>query len=216
MYPSTLLSFILNFIHFSVSLASFADSLGLSYYAPVVESSEVTHLVRKDPTHGNIDWNFLAPRDLWSRDDTGTCSDSTPCSNGACCSNSGYCGYSPDFCGTGNCTSNCDAKAECGEYAVEGSQDCPLNVCCSQYGYVFTVYTYVCASQLTIQQDSVERLLTCESIPMFDKRAIESCLYRIARIRQTRRKSTQTNIRKRDNLKISIVTTRSATDDPIL
>ncbi|KAJ5528068.1 glycoside hydrolase [Penicillium frequentans] len=71
---------------------------------------------------------------LHRRDTTGTCSDSTPCSNGACCSDSGFCGYSPSFCGTGNCTSNCDAKAECGEYAVSGEQACPLNVCCSEFG----------------------------------------------------------------------------------
>jgi hypothetical protein len=66
---------------------------------------------------------------------TGACDASTPCVNGACCSVSGFCGYSPAFCGSGNCTSNCNAKAECGEYAVEGEQDCPLNVCCSQFGY---------------------------------------------------------------------------------
>lgn len=65
---------------------------------------------------------------------TGTCAPGTPCSNGACCSKSGFCGYSPDFCGTANCISNCDAKAQCGQYAVAGKQKCPLNVCCSQYG----------------------------------------------------------------------------------
>ena len=65
---------------------------------------------------------------------TGTCAPGTPCSNGACCSKSGFCGYSPDFCGTASCISNCDAKAECGKYAAAGKQKCPLNVCCSQYG----------------------------------------------------------------------------------
>jgi len=65
---------------------------------------------------------------------TGACDDSTPCVNGACCSVSGFCGYSPAFCGAGNCTSNCNAKAQCGPYAVEGEQNCPLNVCCSQFG----------------------------------------------------------------------------------
>jgi chitinase len=28
-----------------------------------------------------------------------------------------------------------DAKAECGPYAVEGSQKCPLDVCCSEFGF---------------------------------------------------------------------------------
>lgn len=60
----------------------------------------------------------------------GTCAPGTPCSNGACCSNSGFCGYSPDFCGQDTCISNCDAKAPCGQYAAEGKQKCPLDVCC--------------------------------------------------------------------------------------
>ena len=28
-----------------------------------------------------------------------------------------------------------DAKAQCGPYAAEGNQKCPLNVCCSEFGY---------------------------------------------------------------------------------
>lgn len=28
-----------------------------------------------------------------------------------------------------------DAKAECGPYAAEGDQGCPLNVCCSEFGF---------------------------------------------------------------------------------
>jgi len=28
-----------------------------------------------------------------------------------------------------------DAKAQCGPYAAEGQQKCPLNVCCSEFGY---------------------------------------------------------------------------------
>lgn len=62
-----------------------------------------------------------------------TCSDDKPCDNG-CCSNAGHCGFGPTYCGSGNCTSNCDAVAECGQYAPEGSFDCPLNVCCSEHG----------------------------------------------------------------------------------
>lgn len=74
----------------------------------------------------------LSTRDL----PEGTCNADTPCANSACCGTTGLCGYSPTECGSGNCTSNCDAKAECGQYGVEGKQTCPLNVCCSKFGYV--------------------------------------------------------------------------------
>ncbi|KAJ7264087.1 hypothetical protein B0H12DRAFT_1102814 [Mycena haematopus] len=73
----------------------------------------------------------------------GSCTANIPCSNGACCnSKSGYCGYGAEFCTTvaagGPCTSNCDAKAQCGPNAPAGEEDCPLNVCCSQYGFCGT------------------------------------------------------------------------------
>lgn len=65
----------------------------------------------------------------------GTCDASTSCPNGACCGSNGLCGYSPLECGAG-CSSNCDAKAACGQYGTPGQQTCPLNVCCSQFGLV--------------------------------------------------------------------------------
>jgi hypothetical protein len=88
---------------------------------------------------------------------TGTCNSETPCVNGACCSivsdypensagttnsnqQSGLCGYSPAECGAGNCSSNCLAKAECGQYGVPGKQNCPLGVCCSKFGSVDSDY----------------------------------------------------------------------------
>lgn len=60
-----------------------------------------------------------------------------------CCGGSGYCGFGPTFCGLGNCTSGCDRKSECDP--GWGSQwsnatDCPLNVCCSQFGFCGTTY----------------------------------------------------------------------------
>lgn len=79
----------------------------------------------------------LAARDpfgIFARLPTGECTDAIPCTNGACCSIYGSCGYAPEFCGAGNCTSNCDAQAECGQYAPEGDGDCPLDVCCSEFG----------------------------------------------------------------------------------
>lgn len=47
-----------------------------------------------------------------------------------------------DFCGPGNCVNSCDAKAECDpagwgpQYVL--SEACPLNVCCSQFGFCGT------------------------------------------------------------------------------
>jgi len=52
-----------------------------------------------------------------------------------------FAGYGPASCGTDDqspndkCWSNCDAKAECGQYAKTPGQGCPLNVCCSEFGF---------------------------------------------------------------------------------
>lgn len=87
----------------------------------------------------------------------GTCSIDVPCINGACCSSSGFCGYgklwdlyaskilytnsvvAPEFCGE-TCLSNCDATAECGEYADPPNTECPLNV----WYVIFSSYKYNC------------------------------------------------------------------------
>ncbi|KAF4336894.1 bacteriodes thetaiotaomicron symbiotic chitinase, partial [Fusarium beomiforme] len=58
-----------------------------------------------------------------------TCGPDKPCSNKACCGEDGWCGYGPKYCGTG-CQSHCDAKAECGRYAKDPGQGCPLNSNC--------------------------------------------------------------------------------------
>ncbi|KAF2741656.1 glycoside hydrolase family 18 protein [Sporormia fimetaria CBS 119925] len=69
-----------------------------------------------------------------------TCSANKPCRDHAACCNgvSGQCGFGPDFCGADVCISDCDAKAECGQYAVEGKEECPLKVCCSKWGFCGT------------------------------------------------------------------------------
>ncbi|KAG9258755.1 uncharacterized protein F5Z01DRAFT_217297 [Emericellopsis atlantica] len=64
------------------------------------------------------------------------CSKSSPCTSG-CCNKNGYCGYGPDFCET-TCVDTCDAVAECGKYAPKGKETCPLNVCCSEWGFCGT------------------------------------------------------------------------------
>jgi chitinase len=66
-----------------------------------------------------------------------TCGPNKECINGACCGEDGWCGYGPNYCGDG-CQSNCDAKAECGQFAADPGQTCPLNVCCSQHGFCGT------------------------------------------------------------------------------
>ncbi|KAL3453554.1 hypothetical protein BJX65DRAFT_302452 [Aspergillus insuetus] len=75
-------------------------------------------------------------------DDPYSCSENDPCGNGACCARTGVCGYGEDYCGTSGdsgpndvCWSNCDAKAECGRHSDPPGKECPLNVCCSQYGF---------------------------------------------------------------------------------
>ncbi|KAH0437120.1 glycosyl hydrolase family 18 [Colletotrichum camelliae] len=63
----------------------------------------------------------------------GTCNAETPCVNGACCSGiSGLCGYSPSECGVGNCTSNCDAKAECGHFCGSTDDFCDAEEGCQK------------------------------------------------------------------------------------
>ncbi len=76
--------------------------------------------------HSNV---TLVPRDEYQ------CSKDKPCSNGACCGKSGYCGYGPTYCGSG-CLADCNAVAECGQYAKTAGTECPLNTCCSQFGFV--------------------------------------------------------------------------------
>ncbi|KAJ5326544.1 hypothetical protein MYU51_014673 [Penicillium brevicompactum] len=77
-------------------------------------------------------------------DDKYSCSKSKPCSNGACCGKNGVCGFGKTYCGTTGkspndaCWSNCDAHAECGKDAKEPGKACPLNVCCSEFGFCGT------------------------------------------------------------------------------
>ena len=107
---------------------------------------------------GNLQGKFsvgsLGP--LHSRDNSGQCSPGNLCPDGSCCNNDGGCGYGSENCGLGNCSSNCrharvagifesqriesdpkigDATALCGKDSAGGKVSCPLNVCCSYYGY---------------------------------------------------------------------------------
>lgn len=62
------------------------------------------------------------------------CGPGAPCANGACCSTSGYCAFGPEFCGADVCISNCEAKAECGQFAEDDLGKCALNACCVRAG----------------------------------------------------------------------------------
>ncbi|KAL3423877.1 glycosyl hydrolases family 18 protein, partial [Phlyctema vagabunda] len=77
-----------------------------------------------------------------TQEDDFSCSESKPCRNGACCpKETGWCNYGPKACGTNGispnevCWSNCDAKADCGRFAEDPKQECPLNVCCGPWGF---------------------------------------------------------------------------------
>ncbi|KAK8076337.1 hypothetical protein PG994_003609 [Apiospora phragmitis] len=74
-----------------------------------------------------------------------TCSKTKPCASGCCGplddTGTGACGLGPKFCGE-DCTSTCQEKSECDpdnwgpQYA--NATDCPLNVCCSEFGFCGT------------------------------------------------------------------------------
>lgn len=60
-----------------------------------------------------------------------------PCKIG-CCGGNNICGLGPDYCSPQNCQNSCGAKSDC--YPGWGSQwsareNCPLNVCCSKFGF---------------------------------------------------------------------------------
>ncbi|KAM7188895.1 hypothetical protein V8F33_010342, partial [Rhypophila sp. PSN 637] len=79
---------------------------------------------------------------LYGCDNTGAllCGPNLPCADGSCCGKaSGICGYGAEFCGTGNCTSNCDAKAMCGRDSdLGGTIKCGMNLCCAYSGWCGT------------------------------------------------------------------------------
>lgn len=68
---------------------------------------------------------------------------------------SNVCGYGPTYCGDG-CQSHCDAKAECGQYAEVPGTTCPLNVCCSEFGFCGTTADF-CGNNCQSNCGSPER-----------------------------------------------------------
>ncbi|KAF2155198.1 glycoside hydrolase family 18 protein [Myriangium duriaei CBS 260.36] len=67
------------------------------------------------------------------------CGPGQECPDKSCCGTNGKCGFGPTYCGKGNCTSNCDALAMCGQYSdLGGTIKCGMNTCCSLYGWCGT------------------------------------------------------------------------------
>ncbi|KAG7049801.1 glycoside hydrolase family 18 protein [Colletotrichum scovillei] len=69
-----------------------------------------------------------------------SCSPTKPCKLG-CCGKNNVCGLGPSYCAPANCTSSCGAKSECDPgwgSAWSQREKCPLNVCCSKFGFCGT------------------------------------------------------------------------------
>ncbi|PCD32242.1 hypothetical protein FGRA07_09494 [Fusarium graminearum] len=64
-----------------------------------------------------------------------------PCEVG-CCGTNNVCGTGPDYCSKAKCINSCTYKAECnpGKWDSQyfNATKCPLNVCCSSYGFCGT------------------------------------------------------------------------------
>ncbi|PKY00152.1 chitinase [Aspergillus campestris IBT 28561] len=102
-----------------------------------LEGSNLTfHLLAGDPDYG--------------------CTADKPCKVGCCGSvdkttGKGVCGLGPDFCGKG-CISNCDRKSECDPgWGTDWSDSakCPLNVCCSKFGFCGTTADFCGSATVT-------------------------------------------------------------------
>lgn len=91
---------------------------------------------------------------LLQRDASAQCGPGQPCADNSCCNSvssewkqvwhiidryqEGKCGYTLYNCGSSSavqCISNCDAKAMCGVNSLNSAQHCPLQICCSAFGF---------------------------------------------------------------------------------
>ncbi|KAH8653610.1 hypothetical protein BX600DRAFT_526827, partial [Xylariales sp. PMI_506] len=94
------------------------------------------------------------------------CSTDNPCTEGCCSSLSNVCGYGPDYCGSANCIaaastngscaqlSECDPGVYPGWGTVWGSdyasaENCPLDVCCSEFGFCGTTSEFCGTTTVT-------------------------------------------------------------------
>ncbi|KAK8131799.1 chitinase [Apiospora sp. TS-2023a] len=92
---------------------------------------------------GNCGWgaDFCGKGCLSSCDAVSECDANRPCKTG-CCGTNGVCGTGPDYCSPEKCINSCEFKAECdpGGWGLDyvKSSKCPLNVCCSDFGFCGT------------------------------------------------------------------------------
>ncbi|RYP77183.1 hypothetical protein DL770_007103 [Monosporascus sp. CRB-9-2] len=69
-----------------------------------------------------------------------------------CCGKNNVCGLGPSYCAAENCTSSCGEKSECDpgwgpEWAAR--EKCPLNVCCSEFGFCGTTEEFCGDAKVT-------------------------------------------------------------------
>lgn len=120
----------LSFITFVIS-SWFAGSSRLSSSFDVQQ-----HLTEGNFLQFDADYHELIRRA--NTTDPYKCTKDVPCHTEACCgsfgdTDIGTCGFGPTFCGD-DCTSQCDAKPECGQYADPPGKTCPL----VSYSYILT------------------------------------------------------------------------------
>ncbi|KAH8802952.1 hypothetical protein F5884DRAFT_903558 [Xylogone sp. PMI_703] len=155
-------------------MASFVGRLlVLGIVSKLVSAAAITNndspLNPASPLNAPLFQNVTFPSQLLARADG--CSSTNPCPEG-CCSPFGFCGYGPSFCSSesgciaaGSQNGTCNLKSECDpgnfpgwgevwgpEYAM--SESCPLNVCCSQFGFCGTTVDF-CGST-TVAQPSCD------------------------------------------------------------
>lgn len=69
------------------------------------------------------------------------CDKNKPCEVG-CCGTNNVCGTGLDYCSKAKCINSCTYKAKCnpGKWDLQyfNTTKCPLNVCCSKYGFCGT------------------------------------------------------------------------------
>lgn len=155
-------------IHLGAGASPIALAISVFFLAstrPVLGS----HLVQADsyfdlpahayPLRSNLDNGLsLDRRQTDDADDDYTCSKTRPCASGCCGAldddGNGVCGLGPDFCGD-SCYSSCDAKAECDPgWGMEWSNasTCPLNVCCSSFGFCGTTEEFCGGSLASVPE----------------------------------------------------------------
>ncbi|EXK25265.1 hypothetical protein FOMG_18061 [Fusarium oxysporum f. sp. melonis 26406] len=95
------------------------------------------------------------------------CDESVACEVG-CCGSNNVCGTGPNYCSKAKCINSCEFKAECnpGNWPSQyfNSTKCPLNVCCSKFGFCGTTEEFcgketVKRPSCSIASQSVKRVI---------------------------------------------------------